>query len=181
VAPPWAGIGLLHDDTEPVRAARAEPFAPVERSAHHGAAQIGAHQIGGEQRVPEARQIGGGTAQAAAGALELGIHAGARIADARRKVAEGKGASSDRSHPARDLSSADTPLYDALVEWRRRISKASGAPAYVVFHDATLVAVVEAKPSTRRDLLALAGIGPVKVERYGDDVLALVAAHVAGR
>jgi DNA helicase-2/ATP-dependent DNA helicase PcrA len=106
---------------------------------------------------------------------------GARIADARRKVAEGKGASSDRSHPARDLSSADTPLYDALVEWRRRISKASGAPAYVVFHDATLVAVVEAKPSTRRDLLALAGIGTVKVERYGDDVLALVAAHVAGR
>jgi superfamily II DNA helicase RecQ len=67
-----------------------------------------------------------------------------------------------------------------LVEWRRRISKASGAPAYVVFHDTTLVAVAEAKPRTHHDLLLVAGIGPVKAERYGDDVLALVAEHAAG-
>ncbi|MET0421960.1 MAG: HRDC domain-containing protein, partial [Acidimicrobiia bacterium] len=68
-------------------------------------------------------------------------------------------------------------LYEALVEWRRRISNASGAPAYVVFHDATLAAVAVARPRTPRDLLALSGVGPVKVERYGDEVLALVAAH----
>ena len=100
-----------------------------------------------------------------------------RIADARRTVAGAKGGAIDRPHPARDLADADTPLYEALVEWRRRISKASGAPAYVVFHDTTLVAVAETKPRTRTDLLALAGIGPVKAERYGDDVLALVAEH----
>ncbi len=100
-----------------------------------------------------------------------------RIADARRAVSGAKGAAVDRPHPSRDLDDADAPLYEALVEWRRRISKASGAPAYVVFHDTTLVAVAEAKPRTRHDLLALAGIGPVKAERYGDDVLALVAEH----
>jgi superfamily II DNA helicase RecQ len=104
-----------------------------------------------------------------------------RIADARRSVRDGKGAASDRKHPARDLDDADAPLYEALVEWRRKISKASGAPAYVVFHDATLVAVAEARPTSRHQLLGVAGIGPVKVERYGDEVLALVAAHAGGR
>jgi DNA helicase-2/ATP-dependent DNA helicase PcrA len=102
---------------------------------------------------------------------------GGSIDAARRKVASARGASSERRNPARDLSDADTPLYEALVEWRRRISKASGAPAYVVFHDTTLVAVAAARPRSRGDLLALAGVGPVKVDRYGDEVLALVAAH----
>ena len=100
-----------------------------------------------------------------------------RIADARDRVANAKGATSERKDPAGNLPQADAPLYDALVEWRRRISRASGAPAYVVFHDTTLVAVVEAKPRTRTDLLAVAGIGPIKAERYGAEVLALVAAH----
>ena len=111
---------------------------------------------------------------------EPAVDARGRISDARRAVAVGRGASVDRPHPSRDLPPADALLYEALVEWRRRISKASGAPAYVVFHDTTLVAVAEAKPLTRHDLLLVAGIGPVKAERYGDDVLALVAEHAAG-
>ncbi|HEX5587671.1 MAG TPA: 3'-5' exonuclease, partial [Acidimicrobiia bacterium] len=114
-------------------------------------------------------------------AIEEPVDPSQRIADARRRVADAKGAASERTHPARDLSDTDTSLYEALVEWRRRISHASGAPAYVVFHDATLVAVVEAKPKNRRELLNVNGIGPVKVERYGDDVLALVATHRATR
>src|SRR5262249_35422501 len=100
-----------------------------------------------------------------------------RIADARRSVRDAGGAASDRRHPARSLDGADAALYEALVEWRGKGAKAAGAPAYAVFHDATLVAVAEARPRDRRQLLAVAGVGPVKVERYGDDVLALVAAH----
>ncbi|MET0420147.1 MAG: ATP-dependent DNA helicase UvrD2 [Acidimicrobiia bacterium] len=106
-----------------------------------------------------------------------GASAAASIDAARRNVATARGANSDRKNPARDLTDVDRPLYEALVEWRRRISNASGAPAYVVFHDATLAAVAVARPRTPRDLLALSGVGPVKVERYGDEVLALVAAH----
>ncbi len=108
---------------------------------------------------------------------DAGSDPSSSIESARRKVATARGASSDRRNPARDLSPVDMPLYEALVEWRRRISKASGAPAYVVFHDATLAAVAVARPRSHRDLLALAGVGPVKVDRYGDEVLALVAAH----
>ena len=106
---------------------------------------------------------------------------GERIADARARVRDARGATTAKRDPARDLSDADRALYDALVEWRRSVSKASGAPAYVVFHDATLVAVAAARPRSRSDLLRLQGVGPVKVERYGDDVLALVEAHHGAR
>src|SRR4029077_11753997 len=62
------------------------------------------------------------------------------IADARARVRDAKGAKAPKRDPARDLSVSDRALYDALVDWRRSVSKASGAPAYVVFHDATLAA-----------------------------------------
>lgn len=71
----------------------------------------------------------------------------------------------------------DPPLLAALKGWRREMARAADVPAYVVFNDATLGAVAEALPRTINDLLALPGIGPVKAERFGHDVLALVARH----
>ena len=44
-------------------------------------------------------------------------------------------------------------------------------PAFVVFTDATLTAIAEAKPSTLEELAALAGVGPSKLEKYGEHVL----------
>jgi superfamily II DNA helicase RecQ len=48
-------------------------------------------------------------------------------------------------------------------------------PAFVIFHDTTLAAIAEARPASRDALLALPGLGPVKAERYGDQLLAVVA------
>jgi DNA helicase-2/ATP-dependent DNA helicase PcrA len=45
----------------------------------------------------------------------------------------------------------------------------------VVFHDKTLAAIAEAKPTSPTALLDIAGIGPAKVDRYADEVLAVVA------
>ena len=53
----------------------------------------------------------------------------------------------------REVPEADAPLFAALVEWRRKLSRASGAPAYVVFHDTTLAAIASARPRTRVALL----------------------------
>jgi len=62
-------------------------------------------------------------------------------------------------------------------EWRRATTaRLSGVPAFVVFHDTTLAAVAEARPSDQSSLLALPGMGPVKAERYGEALLAVVAA-----
>jgi superfamily II DNA helicase RecQ len=49
-------------------------------------------------------------------------------------------------------------------------------PAYVVFSDKTLQAIVSARPATLAALRRVDGIGPTKLELYGEDVLALVAA-----
>ena len=70
---------------------------------------------------------------------------------------------------------ADPKMLEALKTWRAATARASGVPAYVVFHDTTLAAVAEAKPRDRAGLLALPGVGPVKVERYGEALLSLVA------
>jgi DNA helicase-2/ATP-dependent DNA helicase PcrA len=63
----------------------------------------------------------------------------------------------------------------ALKQWRADQARAAAVPAYVIFHDRTLEAVAAARPRTREQLLALPGVGPVKVNRYGDDVLEVVA------
>ncbi len=62
-----------------------------------------------------------------------------------------------------------------LRDWRRERSQADGVPAYVVFPDATLRALAASKPGTRHELTAVKGLGPARIERYGDDILALLA------
>jgi DNA helicase-2/ATP-dependent DNA helicase PcrA len=74
---------------------------------------------------------------------------------------------------------ADPLVLADLVEWRRGLARASGVPAQVIFHDTTLAVVAEARPATRDDLLALPGFGPVLVERYGAELLALLARHAS--
>ncbi len=90
------------------------------------------------------------------------------------KAAARPGAVAARSHGG-PLVVAEGGLYEALRRWRRERSTADGVPAYVVFHDATLAAIADRRPRSERDLLAIPGIGPAKLERYGGDVLAVVA------
>ena len=70
---------------------------------------------------------------------------------------------------------ADPALLAALRSWRANTARAAGVPAYVVLHDTTLAAVAEARPADRPALLALPGMGPVRVERYGQALLDVVA------
>jgi DNA helicase-2/ATP-dependent DNA helicase PcrA len=70
---------------------------------------------------------------------------------------------------------ADPAVLQALRSWRATTARASGVPAFVVFHDTTLAAVAEARPRDLHSLLALPGMGPVKADRYGDALLAVVA------
>jgi DNA helicase-2/ATP-dependent DNA helicase PcrA len=72
-------------------------------------------------------------------------------------------------------SDLDEDLYDRLRTWRSTVAADQKVPAYVVFTDATLVALAERRPNTPEQLLAIAGIGPRKLGQYGDAVFALVA------
>jgi ATP-dependent DNA helicase RecQ len=70
----------------------------------------------------------------------------------------------------------DGSVVERLRSWRRDRSREDGVPAYVVLHDATLRDLAAARPTTLRELATVKGFGPTKLERYGDDVLAVVAA-----
>jgi DNA helicase-2/ATP-dependent DNA helicase PcrA len=105
---------------------------------------------------PQARRAG-------AGAAGTGTGAGAAAA---------AGASATPSAQAL----AGSSLFEALRSWRVERARVDAVPPYVVFHDATLAAIAERKPQSLADLAAISGLGPVKLERYGGDLLAIVAA-----
>jgi DNA helicase-2/ATP-dependent DNA helicase PcrA len=68
------------------------------------------------------------------------------------------------------------PSFGVLRAWRLKRAKEDGVPAYVVFHDTTLAEIAERAPTTRGELATVAGVGPSKLERYADDVLAALSA-----
>jgi DNA helicase-2/ATP-dependent DNA helicase PcrA len=68
------------------------------------------------------------------------------------------------------------PSFAALREWRLKRAKADGVPAYVVFHDSTLAEIAERAPRTRGELAGVSGVGPTKIERYAEEVLAALSA-----
>ncbi len=69
---------------------------------------------------------------------------------------------------------ADDPVFESLRKWRLEVSKGAGVPAYVVFDNKTLALIALARPGSRAALLAVPGVGPAKLDRYGEDVLQIV-------
>ena len=129
---------------------------------------------------------------AARGLIEVDVegHGGMALAGECRAVLRGERRIELRHDPVTRKSSAKpraagrlAALPDAesegrfqrLREWRLRTARAQGVPPYVIFHDATLLAIAAARPRTRRDLEGLPGLGAAKIERYGEALLAALA------
>ncbi|MGY6553610.1 MAG: DNA helicase RecQ [Wenzhouxiangella sp.] len=68
-----------------------------------------------------------------------------------------------------------TPAWQALRQWRLQAAGEQGVPPYVIFHDATLAAILDAQPRSLDELAAVSGVGQHKLERYGDQVLDVLA------
>jgi superfamily II DNA helicase RecQ len=62
-----------------------------------------------------------------------------------------------------------------LREWRLGQARSQVVPAYVVFNDRTLEALATLRPSTETALLGIPGIGPAKLEAYGDELIDLIS------
>jgi len=71
---------------------------------------------------------------------------------------------------------AAPPGFEALRAWRLERARADDVPAYVVFHNSTLEEIASRRPRSLDELGAVPGVGPSKLERYGEDVLAALAA-----
>ncbi|MEO6201516.1 MAG: DNA helicase RecQ [Cryobacterium sp.] len=78
-----------------------------------------------------------------------------------------------------DLTTGQESLFEALRVWRSAAAREQGVPAYIVFGDATLLAVAAAGPVSLGDLDGISGIGAKKLEAYGEALLEIVAAGSA--
>jgi DNA helicase II / ATP-dependent DNA helicase PcrA len=76
-----------------------------------------------------------------------------------------------------DLDSAGAATFEALKSWRTRQAKAADVPAFVIFQDRVLLELASSRPDDRAGLLGVAGIGEVKADRFGDEILAILAQH----
>lgn len=80
-----------------------------------------------------------------------------------------------RPSPAAEETEADEAIVEALRAWRLERARSDGVPAFVVFHNTTMTAIAAAEPQTLEQLAAVPGIGPSRLESYGDEILAAVA------
>ena len=76
--------------------------------------------------------------------------------------------------PIATAAAPDDSLLEALRVWRRARASADGVPAYVVFHDTTLAEIADVRPRSLPALRRVRGMGPTKLERYGEEVLAVI-------
>ncbi|CAK0775447.1 ATP-dependent DNA helicase RecQ [Gammaproteobacteria bacterium] len=72
---------------------------------------------------------------------------------------------------------ADQALWDALKTRRRELADEQGVPAYVIFHDTTLLAMLEQRPVNLTEMATLFGVGARKLESYGHAFLDVLDAH----
>ena len=133
---------------------------------------------------------------AAAGLLrvDLAEHGALKLTEASRPVLKGTEAVELRRHrPGRKpagkvrngaaargaagLSAGDAAVFEALRTWRTATAKAQGVPAYVILHDRTLRELAGLQPTGMVALADVTGMGQAKLERYGEELLALLAAR----
>jgi len=79
----------------------------------------------------------------------------------------------ERRRPAQ-VSEADSDLWEALKSKRKELADALGVPPFHIFHDATLMEMMQSMPTNDADLLSINGVGAVKLEKFGEEFLAVI-------
>ena len=70
---------------------------------------------------------------------------------------------------------SDNPeLFAKLKEWRLSLARQKRLPPYIIMHDSTLIEIIALMPKTLVELQNVSGMGPIKIERYGKEVLEIV-------
>ena len=82
--------------------------------------------------------------------------------------------STSRSSSTYRLNQEDKALWEALRHCRKSLADENGVPPYVIFHDATLMSMIEHKPTCDSEFLQLSGVGQNKLDRYGDAFLKII-------
>jgi RecQ family ATP-dependent DNA helicase len=105
---------------------------------------------------------------------ELGARTGSSSRPKKPKAVAANRAASDA--PVVRLTAAQEALAAKLREWRAAEAKRLGVPAFMILNDRTLKALATARPANPRQLLEIDGMGPAKVDKFGEAILALCSA-----
>lgn len=100
-------------------------------------------------------------------------------AEALSSMAPVKGGTRTRSKHVQStapLGSDDEELFQRLRTLRKELADRQGLPAYIVFSDKVLVEMARSRPSTDGEMLDISGVGPAKLEKYGDAFMEIVRA-----
>ena len=122
-----------------------------------------------------------GRALIARDALRTDAYGGLSFGPAARAILKGEqqlviAVPPKRTRARRREAGPSDPLFDALRDARRRLAAEAGVPPYVIFHDSTLREIAAARPVSLAQLARVNGVGRTKLERYGEAMLAAVAA-----
>jgi DNA helicase-2/ATP-dependent DNA helicase PcrA len=95
----------------------------------------------------------------------------------RRSLVASSGASTERTRPAssRPDPSERSPLSSALRAWRTARARTDAVAPFIVFHDSTIEAIAERRPRSIAELRRVPGVGPMKLDRYGEEIIGVVA------
>ena len=129
----------------------------------------------------------------AAGFINVDIegYGGLKLAEAARPVLRGeqeiwlrrdaepakrKASKAERGSRLREAFAGanEDPLWQALKAKRTALAREQGVPPYVIFHDSTLLEILNRKPQTLGDMAQISGIGQTKLAKYGDAFLQVV-------
>lgn len=100
-----------------------------------------------------------------------------KIAPERSRIRKAAKAATEKPKTARQPPAEENELTKALRAWRLAEARSKSLPAFRIFSDQVLYRIAEDRPADEGDLLAIPGVGPAFIKRYGEDVLRLVASH----
>lgn len=83
-----------------------------------------------------------------------------------------------RSKRSNHVSSKDHSLWDALRACRKQLAEENSIAPYMIFHDATLMEMMELHPKSEQELLHISGVGEAKLQKYGAAFLKVIGEHM---
>jgi ATP-dependent DNA helicase RecQ len=101
-----------------------------------------------------------------------------RVADREERRAARKSTRAKSRQTDLAIAPHETALWQSLRELRAQLAREQGVPAYVIFHDATLLQMLRERPQTIAELGTISGIGAAKLSRYGSIVMQVMRENV---
>lgn len=160
--------------------------ARIERFGHQRLSTFG---IGGELSATEWRGVFRQLIARGLLAVDVEGHGGLRLTKDCRPVLSGEEKLTlrrdqrERQKKRRNTASAlfqsddERSLWEALRSCRRELAEDQGVPPYVIFHDATLMAMVECRPASLNEMADISGVGERKLEAYGAEFIEVILTH----